>query len=269
MNQSLDELRKRPHLSVSAMKMMVACGRKFELHYVERAEASHRPIALVFGHAFHEVVGRMLWLHQRGRHLDRRALREHFEAALIQEIQSDGPPVLFEDGEDVPVLVSTAMRMLEALLAKIPLPDGLLHVELPFRVDLVDPATGEVLPLPLIGALDALFLNDDQLDIWEMKSAARVWPPAAVAFDFQMTAYRMAARTFEALPQVREPHLTLIVATKTREPDVLVERLVRTRRDEIELLETAVAVHRTVEAGAFLRRRDWKCASCEYAEVCS
>ena len=89
MNLSLDELRKRPHLSVSALKTYLSCPRKYRLHYVERAPASHRSIALVFGHAWHELIGKLLWLHQKGRELDRRALREHFEAALVREIEGD------------------------------------------------------------------------------------------------------------------------------------------------------------------------------------
>lgn len=266
MNSSLDELRKRPHLSVSAMKTWLSCPRKFRLHYVDRAEASHRSIALVFGHAWHELIGKLLWLHQKGRDLDRLVLREHFESALVQEIRSDGPPVLFEDGEGVPALVNTAMTMMEAFLAAVPLPGRLLHVELPFMLELVDPETGEVLPMPLIGAIDAVFDGGHALELWELKSGKRRWSEDAVLFDFQPTAYRMAIRDFRA--RAEAPKLKLLVTTKTQKPDVQVEDLVRTRADERDLMETASSIYRATLSDCFHPIRSWMCRQCEYAEVC-
>jgi len=267
MNPSLDELRKRPHLSVSALKTWVSCPRKYRLHYVERARASHRSIALVFGHAWHELIGKVLWLHQKGRDLNRRALLEHFEAALVQEIQADGPPVLLEDGEDVPALVSTAMNMLEAFLAAVPLPERLLHVELPFRLELVDPETGEVLPVPLVGAIDAVFDGVRSLELWELKSGKRRWPEDAVLFDFQPTAYRIAVREL-IRGQREEPKLKLLVTTKTAKPDVQVEDLVRTKADERDLMETASSIYRATLSDCFHPVRSWMCRRCEYADVC-
>ena len=267
MNRSLDELRKRPHLSVSALKTWLSCPRKYRLHYVDHARASHRSIALVFGHGWHELIGKLLWLHQRGRELDRQVLRQHFEGALVQEIQSEGPPVLFEDGEDVPALVETAMRMLEAFLAAVPLPDRLLHVELPFRLELIDPETGEVLPLPLIGAIDAVFEKERSLELWELKSGKRRWSEDAVLFDFQPTAYRMAMRERDRSGQ-GGPELKLLVTTKSPKPDVQVETLTRTRADERDLMETAASVHRATLSGCFHPVRSWMCRQCEYAEVC-
>jgi len=267
MNQSLDELRNRPHLSVSAMKMWLGCPRKFRLHYVDKAPASHRSIGLVFGHAWHELIGNVLWLHQRARELDRRALREHFETALVEEIRSDGPPVLFEDGEDVPALVNTAMTMLEAFLTAVPLPQRLLHVELPFRLELVDPETGEVLPAPLIGAIDAVFESASSLELWELKSGKRRWSEDAVLYDFQPTAYRIAVRELTGGRRA-EPKLKLLVTTKAAKPDVQVEDLVRTRADERDLMETAASIHRATLSECFHPVRSWMCRQCEYAEVC-
>lgn len=267
MNQSLEELRKQPHLSVSALKTYLSCPRKYRLHYVARAKASHRSISLVFGHAWHDLIGRLLWLHQKGRALNRRALREHFEAALLHEIQADGPPVLFEDGEDVPALVNTAMTMLDAFLATVPLPTRLLHVELPFSLELVDPETGEVLPVPLIGAIDAVTLEPDGIELVEVKSAKRVWSQDAVLFDFQPTAYRMAIR--DRLGQRgKDPKLKLLVTTKAQKPDVQVEALVRTRADERDLMETASSIYRATLSDCFHPIRSWMCRQCEYGEVC-
>lgn len=266
MRRSLDEMRARPHLSVSALKMWLSCPRKFRLHYVDKAPASHRSIALVFGHAWHELIGKVLWLHQKGRQFDRRALREHFELALVHEISADGPPVLFEDGEDVPSLVNTAMTMLEAFLAAVPLPQRLLHVELPFSLELADPDTGEILPMPLIGAIDAVWDDVRSVELWEVKSSKKRWPQDAVLYDFQPTAYRMAMR--ELRVRQGEPKLKLLITTKATAPDVQVEDLVRTHADERDLMETASSIHRAILSDCFHPIRTWACKTCPYSEVC-
>jgi putative RecB family exonuclease len=267
--QSLDDLRRQPHVSVSALKMWLSCPRKFRLHYVEHADPSHRSIALVFGHAWHDLIGRVLWLHQKGRQLERGPLREHFAVALDRELQSDGPPVLFEDDENASTLVNTAMGMLDVFLATVSLPAGLLHVELPFRLELNDPETGELLPKPLIGAIDAVFGAERWLELWELKSGKRRWSDDAVLFDFQPTAYRMAVRAMRSAERRDvEPKLKLIVTTKAQKPDVQVEDLVRTRADERDLMETAASVHRATLSGCFHPVRSWMCKQCEYAEVC-
>ncbi len=60
MNDSLSDLRARPHLSVSALKLFLQCPRKFNFQYIERAPADFRPVAFVFGTAWHATIGRWL-----------------------------------------------------------------------------------------------------------------------------------------------------------------------------------------------------------------
>ena len=269
MSSSLDRLREQPHLSVSALKMWLGCPRKFSLHYIEKAEASHRPISLVFGHAWHELVGHLLLLHQRGADPRTNELKDYFASTLAREIGAEGPPVLLEDDEDVPELVHTAMKMLDAFRAAVALPERLLHVELPFRLEIVDPGTGEVLPIPLIGAVDAVSGDSRRVELWELKSAKRRWSEDSILYDFQPTAYRMATRAM-ALRERKTPevHLKLIVVTKSTEPDVQVEQLVRTTVDERDLMETAASINRAVQSGCAHPLPSWRCKTCEYAHAC-
>lgn len=262
-HQSLEELRHRPHLSVSALKTWLACPRKFAKRYIERAEAAFTPVALPFGRAFHESFGWLLLEHQRGRSPASQDLEEHFRAALGLELRGDGPPVLFEDDEDEERLARSGVDMLEALLQRVPRPDRVLHVELPFTLELHDPDTGEVLPLPLIGAVDAVVEVEREVALWELKSARRRWTEDQVLFDFQPTAYQLALSN-------RYPGLALqlLVATKTTKPDVQLERLRRGPADERDLLVTAASVNRAITAGCFHPVRSWACKGCEYAEHC-
>ncbi|HWA72800.1 MAG TPA: PD-(D/E)XK nuclease family protein [Polyangiaceae bacterium] len=269
MQRSLETLRQRPHLSVSALKMWLSCPRKFRFHYLDKAEPSHRSIALVFGHAWHELIGRVLLLHRRGHKLRKNELRDYFAGGLEREINADGPPVLFEDDEDAPTLVGTAMQMLDAFLATVPLPDNLLHIELPFSLELADPETGEVLPTPLIGAIDAVMGDERRLELWELKSGKRRWAEDAVLYDFQPTTYRMAVRANAGRGTVKpDVHIKLIVTTKSKKPDIQVENLVRTATDESDLMGTAASIHRAVQSGCFHPIRSWMCKQCEFADVC-
>jgi hypothetical protein len=177
--------------------------------------------------------------------------------------------VLFEDDEDAPTLVGTAMQMLDAFLVAVPLPDDLLHIEQPFSLELADPETGEVLPMPLIGAIDAVMGDERRLELWELKSGKRRWAEDAVLYDFQPTAYRMAMRARNERGSAQpEVHLKLIVTTKSKRPDVQVEDLVRTAADERDLMETAASIHRAVQSGCFHPVRSWMCKNCEFADVC-
>lgn len=267
---ALDQLREKPHLSVSSLKTWLSCPRKFFFRYVQKAVPSQKSISLIFGSCWHELLGYLLLAHQRGRQPPRQELNDYFASTLEQELQSDGPPVLFEDNENVPKLVTTAMNMLDAFRLNVALPEQLLHVELPFSLELFDPATGEVGLMPLIGAIDVVVGKPGGIELWELKSGKRRWPEDAVLYDFQPTAYRMATRAMKgASADAQRVHLKLIVTTKTERPDVQVEDLVRTAADERDLLETAASIQRAVQSGCFHPVRSWMCKQCEFAEVCT
>lgn len=132
-------------------------------------------------------------------------------------------------------------------------------------MELAHPVTGELLPVPLVGALDALVVEDGAETIWELKTGKRKWSADALDYDLQTTSYRIAARE---LGRGDDLALKLVLTTKATQPDVQVERLVRHRRDERELVETIFAVHRAVEAGVDFPNRGWQCRTCAWAGAC-
>jgi len=208
-------------------------------------------------------------LHQKGQRFGIPQLRDYFASVLDQELKSDGPPVLFDDDEDVDALLVIVGRMLDAFLERVTLPEQVLHVEQPFRLELFDPDTGEVLPMPLIGAMDAIVESSQRREIWELKSGKKRWAQDAVSFDFQATAYRMAERqTGRGMQERASADLKLIVTTKARTPDVQVEALVRDEADERDLAETAASIVRAIRSDCFHPIRSWMCGQCEYADVC-
>ena len=251
-------------LSASALADYVACPRMFFFRRVEHKVPAFRPVSLALGSAFHDAVSYALFCHGRGETLVMQELHDRFRSSLDHELHRVNPPVLFNDSENEGQLVDTGLRMIDAFLRRVPLPERVLGIEVAFSAELVDPETGEVLPIPLIGALDAVVERKAREVIWEMKTAKRRLADDRLEFDLQPTAYRIGAQSLG----LRDAPIELIATTKSRVPDVQIERLIRGRRSEHELVKTAAGVLRAVAAGVDVPVRSWRCKSCAYAGDC-
>ena len=92
--------------------------------------------------------------------------------------------MLFDDeDENEGVLVDVSLRMLDAFVAKVPKPQRTLGVEVPFSMELAHPVTGELLPVPLIGALDAVVSDGETTSVWELKTGKRRWDRNQTEYD--------------------------------------------------------------------------------------
>ena len=256
---TLADLRALPHTSISQVRTFLLCPRKYCLHDVAKSPPAWRPRALIFGSAWHESIGAHLL-----EPMSVEALQADLRDRLVRGIRSDGPPVLFEeDAHDEGQVIDLSLRMLAVFLARIPRPAKVLAVELPFALELAHPATGEVLDVPLIGAIDAL-IDEAGTKVWELKTAKKKWSQDQLDFDLQMTGYGMAARSLGC----GDAALEILVTTKTKIPDVQVTSLVRHRRDENELLATVFGVLHAVAAGVDYPLRGWQCRTCAHAAAC-
>ena len=261
MTQSLIELRKKPHLSVSAVKCYLQCPRKFALQYTERARPDYLPAALVLGSAWHSAVA--AWLTAAA---DDETLDERLRDDLRERLRRDDLPVLFDDAEeDAERFVTRALEMFKTFRESVPRPQMVLGTEIAFETELVHPSTGEVLPVPVIGAIDAIVIEHDGAgSLWELKTGRKKWSNAQAEFDPQLTLYRKAAREL-GYDGVR---LRILVTTKGKTADVQAIDAPRNEGDEAELAELFFEVHRAVEARVAPRQRGWACRSCQYASSC-
>ena len=158
MNDSLIELRKKPHTSISAVREFMICPRKFAFHYIEKALPEFRPAALAFGSAWHSTIA--AWLTTSGEEVQPEQLRQHLRDGVVARLNDAGANVLFDNADqDEGGLVDQALRMLDAFLAEVPRPEKTFAVEMAFSLELNHPRTGEVLPVPLIGSIDAVVLS--------------------------------------------------------------------------------------------------------------
>lgn len=261
---SLSALRSRPHLSVSQLKAHLVCPRRYRLQYVDGVEASFRAVSLVLGSAFHHAVEEHYQNADGHEPASRAQLQELLRDELRRELRRPGSPVLFDEGEDEDRLLTTAERMLDAFLAEPPRFQHIEAIEQPFALELVDPATGEVLPIPLIGAVDVLGVESERLTLLELKTGKRRWSADQLAYDLQLTAYVVAMRSLG----YGDVAVLLAIATKARNPALVLERPVRYASDEADLIATGASVVRAVQAGVDHPVRGWACRSCAYSHAC-
>jgi putative RecB family exonuclease len=263
--QSLAELRAKPHTSVSQVKTFISCPRRYFHQYTERATPAFKSVSLVLGTAWHATLAEHFTRSRPDDLVPVDELRAHLRDGIVRGVGGDEVPVLFDEEEQsTGAVVDTAMMMLDAFLEHVPLPERVLGVEVPFRLELAHPATGEIHALPLVGAMDAIVEEEGRTVVLELKTGKRRWSQEEVALDLQPSAYRTAAR---ALGYDR-PALRLLLTTKAKKPAVQVEDLVRHDRDEQEFIELVFDVHRAIDAGAGYRVRGWQCGTCPHAGPC-
>ena len=241
--QTLSDLRSKPHTSISAIKTFIQCPRRYRLQYIDRIKPAFRSAFFAFGTAWHHVIDHWLTSDASQDEL-RQCLRDKLVALL-----ADAEIVFDDEDESAASLVDMSIRMLDIFLVKVKRPERTVAVEVPFSLDLAHPVTAEILPVRFIGSIDALVVEDGDETIWELKTGKRKWGVDAIDYDLQTTSYKLAARDLGR----GEVEPKLVLTTKGKQPDVQIERLVRHRRDETELVETVFAVHRAVDAGVDIR----------------
>lgn len=261
MNESLTELRKKPHTSISAVREFLQCPRKYFLHYEAKVQPAFRPAALAFGSAWHATIGR--WLLSTDETPE--SLRDDLRDGIVERLNDGDANVLFDDAEENEgTLVDCSLRMLDVFLAKVPRPEATIAVEQPFALEVSDADTGEVLPVPLVGSIDAIVRQSNRRFVWELKTAKRKWTTEQVEHDLQTTLYGLAAKNAEP----GDAGLELVITTKSSKPDVQREVAVRHREHEKELVDVVFGVHRAVNAGVDHPIRSWACATCPWSGPC-
>lgn len=263
MTPTLIELRRKPHTSISALKTFMTCPRKYRLQYIDRIRPDFYAAALALGSAWHEALA--VWLADTSTEAE---LEELLRDRIRSRLHHAEVPVLFDDEDETEdTFVERALLMFKTFRESLSRPKAVLGTEIPFAIDVADPKTGELLPVPVVGAVDAVVVEDDGVgSLWELKTSKRKYGlvGGTTEFDPQLTLYRRAAREL-GFGGVR---LRYIVTTKAKLPQVQVVDVERTDADEAELVELFFGVQRAIEAGIDIRQRGWACASCAHAGAC-
>jgi CRISPR/Cas system-associated exonuclease Cas4 (RecB family) len=256
------------YVSVSQLKTYLRCARQFELKYVRGISPAFVPVPLAFGSAFHEALAAYYSeLKLACEVLRRDLLLDVFRSAW--ERASSGPVPLQDDEEDqVGGIVDKGVSMLHAFYAQAStVVAGILveDVEKRFAVHVYDADTGEVLEEQLVGTMDLIVNDGGRRVVVEHKSSARKYGEDQLRWDFQPTAYKLAARELG----LGEVDLRFQVITKTKVPTVQVVDIERGANDEEDFLRTAAGVLRAIDAGVSYPVRGWQCRSCPYSYACT
>lgn len=263
---SLQDLRRRPHWSCSALRTFLdVCSLQYAFRYVLGLPERSVPAALVFGRAFHSAA---TWFH-RGRLAGRapavRDAADLFAGLLDTALAAADPPVVLKDGDTPEGLLVQGRAMLRTLLEGTradPPPTALAEA---FSLHLRD-GEGARLDKPLIGEFDLVLRQPDGSElIVDWKTAARRWSGAQAHTDLQATCYLAARRAAVDTPL----GFRFDIVTKTKVPALQQCATDRLDEDFVRLGETVRVVERMVRAEHFVPNdRGFACADCPYQDPC-
>ena len=246
------------HVSVSQIKTFILCPRLYEFRYVLGAEREHVSSNLVLGSAVHAVLAGYYMAVLNGDELVADELVQIFVDDWDGEVATL-PNLLLPDGVEADDLKDQGVALVRAFLDGVPPVDEVLGVEQPFALDIADPKTGEVLEEQLVGALDAVVIQDGQRTVLEHKTAARRWSVDQVRWDLQAGVY---------LAVTGADRLRFQVLVKNRTPVLQVVDTERSAAAKAEALDTVCRVLDAVRSGIFWPNRGWQCRGCEFSEAC-
>lgn len=257
------------HVSISQLKTFLLCPRQFEFRYVRGAEPEFLPRALVFGTSFHAALAKhYVDLRDLGEAPPVESLVETFRAAWDVKARSDIP---LEGADDEPKTdpLDLAAKMLVKFDKEAEEHEGdmvVKAVEQPFAVTLFDPDSGEVQEERLVGVIDLVVQEGDDTIVVEHKTAAKKYGADQLRYDFQPTAYQLAMREHYGFNDVG---LRYQVITKTKNPAVQIENVLRDLSAEDDFRRVSLGVLKAIDAGVSYPVRGWQCRSCPYQSTCS
>jgi CRISPR/Cas system-associated exonuclease Cas4 (RecB family) len=248
-------------LSASAISLYLTCSLKYRFQYIDRLPRLTLSENQAFGTSMHAALN---WLHKErraGRTPPLAEVLRVFEADWYAQTKAEGAKVQFEDDGDAAALGYKGRELLTQYYV---LPAGrVLDSEVRFTLPLVHPITGEVLDIPLRGAMDLIEIDDV---IVEFKAPKRAPPIHELPDDIQVTTYAYAyEKLFGRLP--KEIRKVALVRTKT--PRIEPQTTGRDHKDFERLFHLGREVVKGVRSGVFLPSRGcWLCNDCEYRQDC-
>ena len=257
------------HISHSQLDTFLNCPRKYRYQYVLGAPWEHLPASLAFGRAIHAAIAHY-YRHVKhfGEPLPLGVLKGCFHGEF-KEALSQGPEVLYKEGESERSLREKGEALLEVFHAKAR-PQTIEAVELPFLVDLVDPATGEVLGVKLAVVFDLVESDaSGSLTIADLKTSNRRYAEQQVEHHLQATLYAYALRRLGYTTDGRNTLIRFDVLLKTKQPDLETYYAVKAEEDEAWTLAQIRRVLRVIEAGAYFPIRSWRCPDCPFRKRCA
>lgn len=257
------------HISHSQLDTFLGCPQKYNYQYVQGAPWEHLPASLAFGRAIHAAVAHYYrHLKQFGDPLILGVLQACFHAEFKEALSKD-LEILYKKGESEQSMREKGDALLEVFSAKVR-PQTIEAVEMPFLVELVNPATGEILPTKLAGIFD-LIESDGQgtMSIVDLKTSSRRYTEHQAENHLQATLYAYALRRLGYTTDGSNILIRFDVLLKTKTPEMESCYAVKAEQDEIWTLALIRRVLHAIEVGAFYPVRSWRCGECPFRRRCA
>jgi hypothetical protein len=246
------------HLSASQLNLYIQCGLKYRFQHVDLIPRPFKSSGLVFGSIVHSTIE---WFHKK------RKMKKQVPLEMLYKIldsdwfcQKLDNEIRYKEGEEENKMILTAKEML-SLYFNSP-QDGVVDAEFPFRVPLVNPASGERLEVVLEGFMDLIEEGDV---VTEFKTSAKTMDPDNLSDILQLTTYSYAYKTLFG----KEPSLLRVVNfVKTRTPKMVILETARDNKDYERLFYLAKEVLKGIKSGVFFPRQSFMCKDCEYEGLC-
>jgi CRISPR/Cas system-associated exonuclease Cas4 (RecB family) len=244
--------------SASQLTSYAMCPRKYAFSYVYELPPEFTSTSLIMGSAFHSTVG---WWHEErlhGRTPTLSRARDIFVSDLLAE--TSGADVRWKTVTPE-ALEAEGLALIELYLAEYGSLD-VVQVEAPFRVDLEDPATGEIVCRPFRGYFD-LVLADQT--VVELKTSSKGWSEFDLARHLQLGGYAFVLNAKECAPARLDVH---VIVRLKREPRVETFRIERAASATRWWFEAARTIEAAIESGHFPPTPSPLCRECEFESTC-
>ena len=253
--QKMEDLRKTPHWSYSALSCYLQCPMKYYFRYEANAPVEHTGSCIPFGKAFHSALTARA-IHGRNFRLSeaREAFAEHFrlESKAVPELR-------YKAGETFDSCIAKGFDMLQVALDCWQDDFVVKGAAVPFT------ATIPGVSKPLIGEYDLVVTDGGSDAVVDWKTASSKWASTRADLDLQATAYTYAYNQQSG----ENPVFRFDVYTKAKTPTLTSHYTMRTAEDWKKFEFLAVQVDRCVEQKCFYPNIScMNCTECPYQKQC-
>ena len=251
----------RDYVSPSRLNCWLGCGLRFKCRYIDGLPSPTTP-ALFLGRQIHRGLESFYRHRQLGITLSADEVVQRMLAGWAAAVDEDG--MVFESVETEQAMHRQAADLIGAYLKHAPANEKPLAVEVAVEAPLIDPDTGEDLGLPLVGVIDLVLGEPEGAVISDFKTSSKSSPPDEITHEVQLSSYSWLFRHAQGRDEAGLEIRSLI---KTKTPKVEFHRYPRRSDAHFGRLFAIVRAYLDdLDAGRFVIRPGWGCASCEFKE---
>jgi putative RecB family exonuclease len=242
------------HTSASQLVTYASCPRRYAYRYVEHREPETRGTGMALGSAVHSAIA--WWFEERAQ--ERVPAIDEVLAVLRADLAAATAHDNIRWRDTTPTDITAEAQRLVRLFVETSGEMAVKETEVRFDFVIIDPRSGEQMPRPLIGYLDAELVDGR---IVELKTARRAYTAVELRAGLQFSAYRTAARYLGVDVEVQ----TLV---RTKKPRLEHAVLPHDREVSRWFMRAAADIERAILAGTFPPLAGRTCSYCEYRRAC-